>query len=249
MSGHSKWATIKRKKGAADAKRGQVFTKLIREITVAAKMGGGDINGNARLRAAVSAARGANMPNSNIERAIAKGVGGSDGATYEEITYEGYGPHKVALLVEVLTDNRNRAAAEVRSVFTKRGGTLGETNSVRPLFHHIGHMYVDKSAIDEDTLMMTALDAGAEDIREEDDTYEVVTSISGFHKVQDALEEAGISFDDAAIEWVPIVTVKVTGAAAESVLKMVDILEDLDDVQNVYGNFDIDEEELERLTG
>ncbi len=249
MSGHSKWATIKRKKGAADAKRGQMFTKLIREITVAAKMGGGDINGNPRLRTAVAAARAANMPNANIERAIAKGAGGLEGATYEEITYEGFAPNRVAVIVEVLTDNRNRAAAEVRSVLTKRGGNLGETNTVRPLFQHIGHMYVDKAAIDEDTLMMAVLDAGAEDIKDDDDQYEVITSLSDFHKVQDALTQEGIPFSDAAIVWVPISPVKVSGSAAESALKLIEALEGLDDVQNVYTNIDIDEEELARLTG
>ncbi len=247
MSGHSKWATIKRKKGAADAKRGKVFTKLIREITVAAKLGGGDVNGNPRLRTAVAAAKAANMPNANIERAIAKGVGGLEGVTYEEITYEGFGPNGVALIIEVLTDNRNRAAAEVRSVLTKRGGSLGETNTVRPLFQHIGHMFVEKSAVDEDTLMMVVLDAGAEDIKEEDDQFEVITSLGGFHKVQDALTQAGIPFSDAAIAWVPISPVSVSGSAAESALKLIDALEELDDVQNVYANIDIADDELERL--
>ncbi len=247
MSGHSKWATIKRKKGAADAKRGQMFTKLIREITVAARIGGGDINGNPRLRTAVAAAKAANMPNANIERAIAKGAGGMDGANYEEITYEGFGPNRVAVIIEVLTDNRNRAAAEVRSVLTKRGGSLGETNTVRPLFQHIGHMFVDKSAVDEDTLFMVALDAGAEDIKEDGDQFEVITSLSEFHKVQDALTKEGIPFTDAAIDWVPISPLKVSGSAAESALKLIEALEDLDDVQHVYANIDIDEEELERL--
>jgi len=244
MSGHSKWATIKRKKGAIDAQRGKLFTKLIREITVAAKIGGGDPDGNPRLRAAVLAAKGANMPNSNIDRAIAKGSGESDGANYEEITYEGYGPGRVAFMVEVLTDNRNRTAAEVRSVFTKRGGSLGEANSVRRMFDRRGQIVVDKTRVEEDVLMSVALDAGAEDIRDDGEVFEVLSSLSEFDDVRDALIKANIPYESASVAWLPNVSVKVTGSQAESVLKMVDALEDLDDVQNVYGNYEIDEAEM-----
>jgi YebC/PmpR family DNA-binding regulatory protein len=248
MSGHSKWATIKRKKGAIDAARGKVFTKLIREITVAAKIGGGDPNGNPRLRTAILAAKAQNMPNANIDRAIAKGTGDTEGANYEEITYEGYGPQKVALMVEVLTDNRNRTAAEVRSVFTKRGGSLGETGSVRRMFDRKGQLVIEKSKVEEDALMAVALDAGAEDIRDEGDSFEVITAPSDFEAVRDAIIKAKIPYESAQVAWLPNTWVKVTGSGAETILKMVDALEDLDDVQNVYGNFDIDEAELESLS-
>lgn len=247
MSGHSKWATIKRKKGAADAKRGKMFTKVLREIGVAARIGGGDPNGNPRLRAAVLAARAINMPNSNIDRAIAKATGEGDAATYEEITYEGYGPGKVAFMVEVLTDNRNRTAADVRSIFTKRGGSLGEPNSVRRMFDRKGQILIEKSAVEEDTLMSLALDAGAEDIKGEDESWEVLAAPSDFEKVREALINAKITYESAAVAYLPNVTIKVTGAPAESVMRMIDALEDLDDVQNVYTNADIDDAELEKL--
>ncbi|MFM7200287.1 MAG: YebC/PmpR family DNA-binding transcriptional regulator [Myxococcota bacterium] len=247
MSGHSKWATIKRKKGAADAKRGKMFTKLIREITVSAKIGGGDVGGNPRLRSAVAAARAQNMPNSNIERAIAKATGDGDAANYEEIIYEGYGPGRVAFMVAVLTDNRNRTAADVRSIFTKRGGSLGESNSVRRMFDRKGQILIEKEKVDEDTLMGMALDAGAEDIKDGGETFEVLTAPADFEQVREALEKAKIAYESAEVAWLPNVTSSVSGAQAESVLKMFEALEDLDDVQNVYANYDIDEAELEKL--
>ena len=249
MSGHSKWATIKRKKGAADAKRGKLFTKLIREITVAARMGGGDPAGNPRLRSAVLAAKAANMPNANIERAIAKGAGAGEGDTYEEILYEGFAPGGVALLVEALTDNRNRAAAEVRSVFTKRGGNLGEPNSVRSLFDRKGHIVIDRNKVDEDTLMGIVLDAGAEDLRDEGAVFVVVSAPSEFYAVREAVTAAGIEPESAGVEWVPYSPVRVEGSAAQSLLRLIEALEDLDDVQNVYGNYELDEATLKSLEG
>lgn len=247
MSGHSKWATIKRKKGAIDAKRGKIFTKIIREITVAAKTGGGDVNGNPRLRSAVLAAKAANMPSNNIERAISKGAGGGDGESYEEILYEGYAPHKVALMIEILTDNRNRTAAEVRSIFTKRGGSLGENGSVRRLFDRKGQIVVQKDAIDEDSLMALVLDAGAEDIKIEEEIYEITTDPSDLENVRDALTKAKIAYESANVAWIANMLSEVKGAHAVSVVKMIEALEDLDDVQNVYSNADIDPSDLESM--
>lgn len=248
MSGHSKWATIKRKKGALDAKRSKVFTKIIRELTVSARIGGSDPNGNPRLRAAVLSAKAVNMPGANIERAIAKGAGETEGVNYEELTYEGYGPGKVAVMIEVMTDNRNRTAAEVRSILTKRGGTLGEPNSVRRMFDRKGQIIIEKSVISEDALMALALDAGAEDIKDDGETFEVLTAPSDFEAVREALMNAKVTYESAAVAWLPNVHTKVTGAQAESILTLIELLEDLDDVQNVYANYDIDAAELEKLT-
>jgi len=245
MSGHSKWATIKRKKGAADAKRGKIFTKLIREITVAAKMGGGDPNMNPRLRLAVGIAKAQNMPNTNIDRAIAKGTGGGAEVDFEEITYEGYGPGGVAMMVEVMTDNRNRTAGEVRSVFSKRGGNLGETGSVRHMFERRGTITIAAESSDEDTLMEIALESGAEDIHNNgDDGFEVITEPNDLETVRAAIEEAGIAYEGAQIGWIPVITAPVSGSQAGSAMRLVEALEDLDDVQNVYANCDIDEETL-----
>lgn len=248
MSGHSKWATIKRKKGAIDAKRGKIFTKLIRELTIAARIGGSDPGGNPRLRAAMLAARAANMPNTNIDRAVAKGAGETDGVHYEEITYEGYGTGKVAFMVEVTTDNRNRTAADVRSIFTKRGGSLGEPNSVRRMFDRKGQIVIEKSEVDEDRLMTVGLDAGAEDIKDEGEAWEVLTAPNDFEAVREALINHKIKYESAQIAWLPNITVSVSGAQAEAIIKMIEVLEDLDDVQNVFTNADINEEDLEKFS-
>ena len=241
MSGHSKWSTIKRKKGAIDAKRGKLFTKIIKEITLAARLGGGDPEGNARLRQAVMAAKDENMPKDNIERAIKKGVGDAEGGTtYEEITYEGYGPGGVAVIVEVMTDNRNRTVAEVRHIFSKFGGNLGENGCVAWMF--------DKKAIGEDELLEVALEAGADDVREEENEYEVLTSPGAFEAVRQALEQHGLKILSANIGMIPQNTVELTEDKASSMLKLMERMEDNDDVQNVYANFDIPDEVMEKLS-
>jgi len=250
MSGHSKWSQIKHKKKAQDAKRGKLFTKLIREIMVAARIGGGDPAGNPRLRAAIEAAKSSNMPKENIERAIKKGTGELEGVTYEEVTYEGYGPGGVAVLVEALTDNRQRAVADVRHIFAKHGGNLGEPGSVAWMFEKKGIMTVEKTSIDEDTLMDVALEAGAEDLEDQGDSWEVRTSPREFETVRSKIEEAGIVLADAKVDMVPRNLVEIQDQRqAEQVLKLMDALEDNDDVQNVYANFDIPDEILERLGG
>ncbi len=246
MSGHSKWATIRRKKGAADAARGKVFNRLIREISIAARLGGGDPAANPRLRTAVNNARGQNMPNKNIENAIMKGTGQLEGVSYEEVTFEGYGPSGVAILIETMTDNRKRTVAEVRHVLTKAGGNLGATNSVNWMFNTRGIVTVPRDAIGEDDLLEIVLEAGAEDVRSEDDMHEVTTSLETFDDVRGALESKGITPESAELTKVPENTVKLEGDTAQKVLKLIDTLDDLDDTQHVYANFDISDEEAER---
>lgn len=244
MSGHSKWATTKHKKAAADAKRGKIFTKLTKEITVAAKLGGGDPEGNPRLRTAVAKAKAASMPADNIKRAIQKGTGELPGVSYEESTFEGYGPGGVAVLVEVMTDNRNRTVSEIRHILGKLGGNLGESGCVSWMFHKKGYIVVAQSKANEEKLMSLALDAGAEDMQAEDDNFVVTTAPADFEKVKKTLEDAGITPDAAEITMIPQTYVKLEGKAADQMLRLMDMLEDNDDVQNVYANFDIPEEIL-----
>ncbi|NVN98678.1 MAG: YebC/PmpR family DNA-binding transcriptional regulator [Geobacteraceae bacterium] len=246
MSGHNKWSTIKHKKGAADAKRGKVFTKIIKEISVAAKLGGSDPAANPRLRTAIDKAKGENMPKDNIERAIKKGAGEMDGVNYEEIVYEGYGPAGVAVLVEVMTDNRNRTVSDVRSIFSKCNGNMGETGCVSWIFDKKGLILFPKS-IDFDKLFEAAIEAGADDVAEQDEQFEVTTEPAAFMEVRDALTAAGFKFESAEITMIPQTMVKLEGKQAESMLKMMDKLEDNDDVQNVYANFDISMEEMEKM--
>jgi YebC/PmpR family DNA-binding regulatory protein len=248
MSGHSKWSTIKHKKAATDAKRGKIFTKLIKEITVAARLGGGDPSANPRLRAAIDAAKGQNMPKSNIERAIKKGTGELEGVSYEEITYEGYGPGGVAVLVETITDNRQRTVAEVRHLLSKRGGNMGEPGSVSWVFEKKGLVVIEKDKVDEETLMDVALEAGADDIRDEGSEWEVETSPEDLPSVRDALKEAGIEIISAEVSMVPGNTVKLEDEKqAKQMLLLMEALEENDDVQNVYANFDIPDEILEKV--
>jgi len=249
MSGHSKWSTIKRKKGAIDAKRGKIFTKIIKEITLAARLGGGDIEGNSRLRQAVAAAKEENMPKDNIERAIKKGIGGGEGAAnYEEVTYEGYGPGGVAVLVEVMTDNKNRTVAEIRHILSKHGGNLGENGCVSWIFSKKGSVVIEKKEIEEDALMELALDAGADDVKSEEGEYEVITSPAAFEAVKKTLDDKGIKHLEARIGMIPSNTVKLEANKAEQMLKLMEKLEDNDDVQNAYANFDIDEDIMEKLS-
>ncbi len=249
MSGHSKWSTIKRKKGANDAKRGKIFTKLIKEITIAARMGGGDPAGNPRLRSAITAAKAENMPKDNIARAIKKGTGDLDGAVYEEILYEGYGPGGVAVLVETMTDNKNRTVADVRHFFAKSGGNLGESGCVAWMFDKKGSIVIDKEGVDEEELMDLAIEAGAEDVVEEETTFQILTEPDDFSEVVEALEKAGIKCQEAAIAMIPKNTVEVTEEkTARSLLKLLDNLEDNDDVQKVHANFDISDELMETLS-
>jgi YebC/PmpR family DNA-binding regulatory protein len=249
MSGHSKWSTIKRKKGAVDAKRGQAFSRLIKEITIAARMGGGNPEGNPRLRTAVAAAKAVNMPKDNIERAIKKGTGELDGVNYEEFTYEGYGPAGVAVFVEIMTDNKNRTAADVRHIFSKNNGNLGENGCVAWMFEKKGMFNYDKSAVDEEKLMEYVLDAGAEDISEDGDAWIVMADHKDFYAVKEAIDkiDALPLYSVAEITMIPQNTVKVTGKEAEQVIRLMDALEDCDDVQNAYANFDIPESEMEKL--
>jgi len=242
MSGHSKWATTKHKKAATDAKRGKVFTKIGKEITVAARLGGGDPDGNPRLRTAVAKAKSVSLPAENIKRAIQKGTGELPGVSYEEITYEGYGPGGVAVIVESMTDNRNRTVSEIRNIFSKAGGNMGEAGCVSWMFHKKGYIVVSRTKADEDTLMTLALDAGAEDMQVEDDSFVVTTTQGDFEKVKKALEDASVSLDMAEITMIPQTYVKLDGKEAQQMLRLVETLEDNDDVQNVYANFDIPEE-------
>jgi YebC/PmpR family DNA-binding regulatory protein len=244
MSGHSKWHTIKHKKGALDAKRGKLFTKLIKEITVAARTGGGDVDANARLRKAVSDAKAGNMPNDTIDRAIKRGTGELEGVSYEEITYEGYGPGGVALMVESVTDNRNRTVAEIRHMFSKNGGNLGEAGSVGWMFDKKGYIVVDKNAKSEDELFEIVTDAGAEDLRDDEDNFEVITSPETFHAVLAAIKGAGVEPEVAEVEMIPQTHIKLEGPEARQMLKLMEVLEDHDDVQRVSANFDIDEAEM-----
>lgn len=246
MSGHSKWSTIKRKKGAADAKRGKIFSKIIREITVAARIGGADPDGNPRLRLAMDKAKEANMPADNVARAVKKGSGGLEGEAYEEFTLEGYGPGGVALLLEVMTDNRNRTVAEVRHLFGKLGGNMGEAGCVGWMFHKKGLLTFPKS-IGEEKLMETALDAGAEDIRDAEDAWEVVTPPQLLHQIQNTCVSKGLKVQSASIQMIPKNTIRLEGIEAEKMLKLMEGLEDHDDVQNVHANFDIDTSVMEKL--
>jgi YebC/PmpR family DNA-binding regulatory protein len=249
MSGHSKWSTIKRKKGANDAKRGKIFTKLIKEITVAARQGGADPVGNPRLRSAIVAAKTENMPKDNIDRAIAKGSGGLDGETYEEILYEGYGPGGVAVLVECVTDNRNRTVADVRHYFSKSNGNLGENGCVAWMFDKKGMILVDKDTVSEEELMDKAIDAGAEDVLEEEQEFQVLSTVEDFNDVRDALEQDGVEFLEASISMIPKNTIEITEEnVASSLLKLLENLEDHDDVQKVHANFDIDDSLMEKLS-
>ncbi|MBU2629493.1 MAG: YebC/PmpR family DNA-binding transcriptional regulator, partial [Proteobacteria bacterium] len=242
MSGHSKWSTIKHKKGAADAKRGKIFTKLIKEITVAARMGGGDPETNPRLRHALNSAKTQNMPKDTFERAIKKGTGDLDGVNYEEIVYEGYGPGGVAVLVECLTDNRNRTIAEVRHAFNKAGGNVGTDGCVAWMFDKKGLISVSKEDSDEETLMEIALEAGAEDIKEESDSFDIIIEPSDFDAVKEAIDAAGIKYEVAEITMIPQNMTKVDGADAEQMIKFMDVLDDCDDVQKFYSNADIPDE-------
>ena len=240
MSGHSKWATIKRKKGALDAKRGKMFTKLIKELTIAAREGGGDVSANPRLRLAVDNAKAANMPADNIERAIKKATGGLEGVVYHELTYEGYGPAGVALLVEVATDNKNRIVAEIRHLFTRYGGTMAEANSVAWMFHRKGIITLPKQGLPEDDVMELILDAGAEDLQTEEEFYQVQTSLDSFEHVRKTIVDKKLTIENASLQWIAENHVPVSGDGADRVMKLIEALEDNDDVQNVYSNADID---------
>jgi YebC/PmpR family DNA-binding regulatory protein len=248
MSGHSKWSTIKHKKAAKDAKKGKIFTKLINEITVAARMGGGDINANPRLRTAVLTARSNSMPGDNIERAIKKGTGELEGVTYEEIQYEGYGPGGAAIIAQVLTDNKNRTVSEIRRLFTKHGGNLGETGSVSWMFEKKGLIAIEKTQVDEERLMGIVLEAGAEDVRDEDEIFEVVTQPEDFHAVKDRLDHEKIAVASAQVTLIPKNTVDVDAKNVEQILKLTEELEDHDDVQNVSANFNIPAELMEKAS-
>jgi YebC/PmpR family DNA-binding regulatory protein len=244
MSGHSKWATIKHKKGALDAKRGKIFTRLIKEIMVAAKAGGGDPDGNPRLRSAIVAAKAENMPNDNIARAIKRGTGEIEGASYEDIIFEGYGPGGVAVIVEVLTDNRNRAVSEIRHAFSKNGGNLGESGSVGYMFSKKGVIIVAKSAAEEDKLTEIVLEAGADDLNDDGDYWEILTSPKDFEAVRDAVKAAKIETESAEVSMVPSTYQKLEGTQASAMVRLLETLEELDDTQNVYSNFQMDEAQV-----
>ena len=248
MSGHSKWATIKHKKGALDAKRGKTFTRLIKEITIAAK-GGGDPDGNPRLRTAVLAAKAENMPADNIKRAIQRGTGELEGVNYEEATFEGYGPGGVAVLVDVLTDNRNRAVSEIRHTFSKNGGNLGEAGSVKFMFAKKGLIAVEKSAASEEKLMDIVLEHGGEDLKDEGDTWEILTEPGSYEAVAKAVKAAGIPTVMSEVTMVASIYNKLEGTAAGQMVRLLEALEDLDDVQNVHSNFDMDAEQMEHAAG
>ncbi len=250
MSGHSKWHSIKHKKAREDAKRGKIFTKLIRELTVSARAGGGDPGMNPRLRTAIDRAKAENMPADNIDRAIKKGTGDLEGVRYDEYTYEGYGPGGTAILIEVMTDNKNRCTAEVRHIFSKQNGNLGENGCVAWIFEKKGYLSVPSEGVDEETLMEIALEAGADDIVEdaEDGQFEVYTSLEAFQAVKEALDAKGVTYQAADLTMIPKNTVRLQGKEAEQSLRLMDALEDNDDVQNVYSNFDISKEVMESLT-
>ncbi len=246
MSGHSKWHTIKHKKGALDAKRGKLFTKLIKEITVAARSGGGDPNSNARLRKAINDAKAANMPNDTIDRATKRGTGELEGVNYEEISYEGYGPGGVAVMINVMTDNRNRTVSEIRHIFSKNGGNLGESGSVAWMFNKKGSIIVDAVAKNEDQMMEVAIEAGAEDMQKDGETYQILTSPEDFHAVLEGIKKAGIEPLSAEVTMVPQNTIKLDGSAATHMLKLYEALDDHDDVQSVSSNFEIDDAVFEQ---
>jgi YebC/PmpR family DNA-binding regulatory protein len=248
MAGHNKWKQIKRKKAVTDQRRGAAFTRLIREITIAAKQGGGDPAGNARLRTAIDAAKAENMPGDNIDRAIKKGTGELEGVTYEEITYEGYGPGGAAILANAITDNANRTVAEIRNVFTRHGGNLGATNSVAWMFDRRGQILVDAKA-DEDTTMEAALDAGADDMVRDGDVFMITTPPAQLHAVQEALKARKLPVQGAEIAMIPKNTVKVEGGDAKKLLQLVEGLEEMDDISKVFSNFDIDAEAMAAVTG
>ncbi len=249
MSGHSKWNTIKRKKGAVDAKRGKIFTKLIKEITLAARLGGSDPEGNARLRQAIMAAKEENMPKDNIDRAIKKGAGGGEGsANYEDIVYEGYGPGGVAVIVEVMTDNKNRTVAEIRHIFSKHGGNLGENGCVSWIFEKKGSILFDRRVVSEDILMEAAIEAGAEDVKEEENEYEVITDPAMFYDIKKAIDSKGLKYIKAHISMIPQSSVRLEAEKAVQMLKLMEKMEDNDDVQNVYANFDIPDEVMEKFS-
>ncbi len=249
MSGHSKWATTKHKKAAADAKRGKIFTKITKEISVAAKLGGGDVDGNPRLRTAVTKAKAVSMPADNIKRAIQKGTGELPGVSYEEITFEGYGPAGVALLIETMTDNRNRTVSEIRHVLGKLGGNLGEAGCVSWMFQKKGYIVVSRAKADEEKLMGLALDAGAEDMQSEDDNFVVTTAPGDFEAVKKALEDAGIAPEVAEVTMIPQTYVRLEGEKeAGQMMRLMEAIEDNDDVQNVYANFDIPDEVMDAVS-
>lgn len=247
MAGHSKWANIKHRKAAVDAKRGKIFTKLIRELTVAAKEGGGDPEANPRLRTAINAAKGQNMPNDTIDRAIKRGTGDVDGISYQEIFYEGYGPGGSAVYVQTLTDNKNRTVSEVRRIFTKHGGSLGENGCVAWMFDLKGRIAFPADSVDEENVFDVAIDAGADDVVKEDSELVVITPTDTFEEVKNSLKENGLEYESADVTMVPQNNVKIEGKEAETMIRLMEALEDSDDVQNVYANFDIDEQILEAL--
>jgi YebC/PmpR family DNA-binding regulatory protein len=249
MSGHSKWATIKRKKGALDAARGKVFTKLIRELTTAARMGGGDVNGNARLRKAVADAKAQQMPADSIKRAIQRGTGELEGATYEEVLYEGTGPGGTLVMVESMTDNRNRTVAELRKMFERHNGVLGQSGTAGWAFDRLGTITLDKATVSEEAIMEAAVDAGAEDYRDEGEAWVVYTPVEQFDGVLRSLEAAKLPIQESKIAYVPKVKKSVVGRDAEVCLNLVDALDEHDDVQNVYADFDVSDEELQRIAG
>lgn len=246
MSGHSKWHTIKHKKGAIDAKRGKIFTKMIKEITVAARTGGsGDVDSNARLRKAVNDAKAQNMPNDTIDRAVKRGMGELDGVNYDEITYEGYGIGGVAVLVETMTDNRNRTVAELRHIFSKNGGNLGEAGSVAWMFDKKGYIVVDKTAKSEEELFEIAIEAGADDMQDDGEVFEIFTTPDNFEAVSEAIKKAGIEPQAAEVSMIPQNYIALAGNDAKQMMKLYEAIDDNDDVQKVYANFDIDESEME----
>ena len=247
MSGHNKWAKIKRKKGVTDAKRGKLFTRLIKEMTIAARDGGGVVQGNPRLRLAVEKAQSANMPAENIKRAIQRGTGDLPGINYDEATYEGFGPGGTALIIETVTDNKNRTVAEIRNLLEKNNGKLGASNSVSYMFHRKGIINIPKAAYSEDDLMTAAIDAGADDMRTEEDIFQIITAPENFETVRRTLDSKGIKMDEPEIQMVPENTVKVEGKEAEQLMKLLEALEDHEDVQHVYANFDIDERVMASL--
>lgn len=248
MSGHSKWSSIKHKKGAADAKRGKIFTKLIKEITVAARIGGGDPDGNPRLRTAIQAAKAENMPKDNIDRAIKKGTGELEGVSYDEVDYEGYGPGGVALLIDCLTDNKNRTVADLKHIFDRHGGSLGEPGCVAWMFEKRGLIVCERDQVDEEKLLDTALEAGAEDIKEEETEFEVVIAPSDFETVKKAFDDEGLVYTMAEVSMIPQNTIKLEGKKAEQMLNLMESLEDNDDVSHVYANFDISDEVMEAIS-
>ncbi|MEK6814530.1 MAG: YebC/PmpR family DNA-binding transcriptional regulator [Nitrospirota bacterium] len=248
MSGHSKWATTKHKKAVVDGRRGKLFTKLIKEITIAARMGGGDPEGNPRLRLAIAKAKEANMPHDNMKRAIQKGTGDLPGESYEEIVYEGYGPGGVAVLMEITTDNKNRTASDIRHIFSKAGGNLGEAGCVAWMFSKKGYLLVSKGGVDEESLMAAALESGAEDIRSDDpESYEVLTAPADFERVRAALSAAKLPVTTAEVTMIPSSTVAIEGKDAEAMIRLMDALDDHDDVNHVYANFDVPQDVLQKV--